>query len=106
MVRQAFHGSILTVGNPLGFEFYSYSLAGLLLSIALLLAGIRLPDKALRIAGLALLTATILKVFIRDADALEGIWRILSFFGLGVALIGIGKIYTAVLRAEAKPAAA
>ena len=33
-------------------ESYGYSLAGLLLSIALLLAGVRLPDKALRLAGL------------------------------------------------------
>ena len=38
-----------------------------------------------------------------DASALEGILRILSFLVLGVALIGIGKLYTAVLDAEAKP---
>ena len=106
MVRQLFQGPILsglTIGST---ESYGYSLAGLLLSIALLLFGIRIRDKALRLAGLVLLTATILKVFLVDASALEGVLRILSFLGLGVALIGIGKLYTAVLTAEAAPRAA
>jgi uncharacterized membrane protein len=106
MVRQAFQGVFLNRPDLPVSEFYGYSLAGLLMSIALLFAGIRLPDKALRIAGLALLTATIVKVFGFDAAALEGIWRILSFLGLGIALIGIGIVYSTVLRAEARPAAA
>jgi uncharacterized membrane protein len=104
MVRQGFHGPILAGPPVLQTESYGYSLAGLLLSIALLLAGIRLPDKALRLAGLLLLTATILKAFLLDAAGLDGLLRILSFLGLGIALIGIGKLYAAVLRAEAAPA--
>jgi uncharacterized membrane protein len=103
MVRQLFHGAILTAPQLLESESYGYSLAGLLLSIVLLLSGVRLPDKALRLAGLILLTATIFKVFVFDARVLEGVLRILSFLGLGVALIGIGKLYGTVLRAEAKP---
>ena len=62
-------GAILLIQQTTG----SYSLAGLVLSIGLMLAGIRLPDKALRLAGLLLLTATILKVFLIDAAALEGV---------------------------------
>ena len=100
LVRQAFQGTILAGPDVPLAEFYGYSLAGLVLSIALLVAGIRLPDKALRLAGLILLTATISKVFLVDASELEGIWRILSFLGLGVALIGIGRLYGPVLRAE------
>ena len=100
LVRQGFQGPILTGDDLPIAEFYGYSLAGLLLSIALLVAGMRLPDKALRLAGLILLTATIVKVFLIDASELEGIWRILSFLGLGVALIGIGRLYGPVLRAE------
>jgi uncharacterized membrane protein len=103
MVRQGFQGPILSRPGIGDVESYGYSLAGLLLSIALLLVGVRLRDKALRIAGLALLTATILKVFLVDASALQGVLRILSFLGLGVALIGIGMLYKAVLDAEAKP---
>jgi uncharacterized membrane protein len=85
-------------------ESYAHSLAALLLSIGLLVAGVRIPDKALRLAGLILLTATTAKVFLVDAAKLEGLLRILSFLGLGIALIGIGKLYGAVLNAEARPA--
>ncbi|MEA3051874.1 MAG: hypothetical protein QOG72_777 [Sphingomonadales bacterium] len=106
MVRQLFQGALLNGPDMPSAESYGYSLAGLLLSIALLLAGIRLPDKALRLAGLVLLTATTIKVFWRDAAALEGVLRILSFLVLGIALIGIGKLYTKVLDAEARPAKA
>ncbi len=101
LVRQAFQGPLLAGPEMPISEFYGYSLAGLLVSIALLLAGIRLPDKALRLAGLLLLTATILKVFLVDASELEGLLRILSFLGLGVALIGIARLYGPVLRVEA-----
>ncbi|MFN3945933.1 MAG: DUF2339 domain-containing protein [Allosphingosinicella sp.] len=100
MVRQSFQGPILTgPGMPLA-EFYLYSLAGLLVSMLLMGAGVRLPDKGLRVAGLAALTLTILKVFLVDASELEGVLRILSFLGLGIALIGIGKLYGTVLKAE------
>ena len=100
LVRQAFHGAWLNGPVTTLGEFYSYSLAGLIVAIALLVAGIRLPDKALRLAGLVLLTATIIKVFLVDARELEGIWRVLSFLGLGIALIGVGRLYGPVLRAE------
>ena len=106
LVRQGFQGAILTAPFIPSEESYAYSLAGLLLSLGLLLSGIRLADKALRIAGLALLTETTLKVFLIDASALEGVLRIVSFMGLGIALIGIGKLYTKVLDAERKIGAA
>jgi uncharacterized membrane protein len=100
-VRQLLHGGWLDRPEIFVAEAYGYSLAGLVLSLALLIAGFRLPDKALRLAGLILLTATILKVFLSDFSALEGVLRILSFLGLGIALIGIGRLYGPVLRAEA-----
>jgi uncharacterized membrane protein len=106
LVRQGFHGTVLSTPGVPASESYGYSLAALLLSIALLLAGVRIPDKALRLAGLLLLSATAAKVFLVDAARLEGVLRILSFLGLGVALIGIGKLYGAVLNAEAAPARA
>ncbi|HYI64507.1 MAG TPA: DUF2339 domain-containing protein [Allosphingosinicella sp.] len=100
LVRQVFHGPILTGPDVPIAEFYSYSLAGLMVAIGLILAGMRLPDKALRLAGLLLLTATISKVFLVDASELKGVLRILSFLGLGIALIGIGRLYGPILRAE------
>jgi uncharacterized membrane protein len=105
LVRQGFQGPVLSASGIPASESYAYSLAALLLSIALLVAGVRIPDKALRLAGLILLSATSVKVFLVDAAKLEGLLRILSFLGLGIALIGIGKLYGAVLNAEARPAA-
>jgi uncharacterized membrane protein len=102
MVRQGFQGAILSGPERPISEFYAYSLAGLVVAIGLIVAGMRLPDKALRLAGLLLLTATLLKVFLVDASELEGVLRILSFLGLGIALIGIGRLYGPVLRAENK----
>ena len=104
LVRQGFHGTTLSTPGVTASESYAYSLAALLLSIGLLAAGMRIPDKAVRLAGLVLLSATAAKVFLVDASKLEGVLRILSFLGLGIALIGIGKLYTAVLNAEARPA--
>lgn len=101
LVRQYYHGAILapeSMSAP--NEAYGYSLAFLALSIGLIVAGVRLPDKALRLAGLVLLTATIVKVFLVDAAALTGVLRILSFLVLGIALIGIGRLYGPILRAE------
>ena len=100
LVRQAFQGPMLDGADMTNAEFYTYSLAGLLVALGLIVAGIRLPDKALRLAGLLLLTAAIAKVFLVDASELVGVLRILSFLGLGVALIGIGRLYGPVLRAE------
>ena len=105
LVRQLYHGAILFPPNmSVPNEAYGYSLAFLIVSIGLIVAGVRLPDKALRLAGLVLLTATIVKVFLVDAAALTGLLRILSFLVLGIALIGIGRLYGPILRAEREDA--
>lgn len=95
-VRHAAHGGILTGPVTTG-ENYGYSAAFLLLALAWLGLGIRSGARDLRIAGLALLTAVTLKVFLIDAAALDGLLRILSFLGLGIALIGIGWVYNRFL---------
>lgn len=105
-IRQLVHGPILTAAEITTTENYLYS-AGLLgLSLIWLWRGIARSVHDLRIAGLALLTAVTLKVFLVDASALQGLLRILSFMGLGVALIGIGWAYGRFLsgtRAAAVP---
>ncbi len=104
-VRQAAHGSILT--GPIGTgENYGYSIALLLLAIAWLTLGIRSASRDLRLTGLGLLTFVTLKVFLIDAAALDGLLRILSFLGLGVALIGIGWVYRRFLAARPKASVA
>jgi uncharacterized membrane protein len=37
------------------------------------------------------------KVFLLDMGDLEGVWRALSFIGLGAVLIGIGLVYQRLL---------
>lgn len=91
-VRQAAHGPILT-GPVTSGENIGYSAAGLALALFWLWRGIRTAHHSLRIAGLALLTLVTFKVFLVDAAALDGVLRILSFLGLGLALIGIGWAY-------------
>ena len=98
-VRQVTHGTILT-GPVDRTENWLYSAALLGLAIVWLGIGIRTRTAELRVTGLALLTAVTLKVFLIDAAALEGILRILSFMGLGFALIGIGWAYRRLVVAE------
>ncbi|WP_294334651.1 DUF2339 domain-containing protein [uncultured Sphingomonas sp.] len=100
-VRWLAHGTLLT--GPIGsFENGGYSAALLVLALAWLWRGIAAGAHDLRIAGLGLLTITTFKVFLVDAAALDGLLRILSFLGLGVALIAIGWAYSRFL---ARPAA-
>jgi uncharacterized membrane protein len=104
LVRQAAHGTLLT--GPVGTgENYGYSAALLALALGWLGAGIRSEARDLRVAGLALLTGVTLKVFLVDAAALDGVLRILSFLGLGIALIGISWVYGRFLGRPARPKA-
>lgn len=96
LVRQAAHGTLLT-GAISPREDLGYSAAMLLLALAWLWRGVGTGARDLRLAGLTLLTATTLKVFLIDAARLEGLGRVLSFLGLGLALIGIGWVYGRVL---------
>ncbi len=100
-VRQTFQGPILTAFDLPNTENYAYSVAFLLLSLLWLWRGISGGARWLRMTGLAMLTLVTLKVFLIDAAALEGLLRVLSFMGLGGALIGIGWVYTKVLTREA-----
>lgn len=62
--------------------------------VALLLAGFPLRDRLLRLSGLALLLACILKLFLYDLRNLDTLYRILSFIGLGVILLSVSWLYT------------
>jgi hypothetical protein len=73
-----------------GMLTLSWSLEG----IVLLAAGFALRDRWLRLPGLALLLLCIGKVFFYDLRNLETIYRILSFIGLGLILLGVSWIYT------------
>ncbi len=97
-VRQAARGSQMT-GPISTLENGGYSAILLAIAIVWLARGIRAGARDLRTMGLVLLTAATLKVFLIDAAALDGVLRILSFLGLGLALIAIGWAYNRFLAA-------
>jgi len=106
-VRRLFHGE--GIADWKGFlqpELYTYSVVWLLLGVALLVIGYRFRAKSIRIASAVLVLIAVLKVFLIDMGNLEGLYQILSFIGLGVVLIGIGRFYQTILTglaAEAPP---
>jgi uncharacterized membrane protein len=77
------------------------SVAWGLYALGLLLVGIWRRVRPLRFVSLGFLVLTAAKVFLYDLSALEGVYRILSFLGLGVALIMVSLLYQRfVLRAR------
>lgn len=87
----------LSAGGVGAAESYTYSAVWLAMGLALLLAGLFAEAKAIRIASAALILIAVLKVFLIDMGNLEGVWRALSFMGLGLVLIGIGLLYQRLL---------
>jgi len=96
-IRALYHGPVLIEGATSDAEQYTYSAAWLLFGVALLAAGLLRRSLTLRIASAAVMMLTVLKVFLIDMSDLTGIYRALSFLGLGAVLIGIGWFYQRLL---------
>lgn len=96
-VRTLYQGPQLANGITSNAEQYTYSAVWLAFSVLLLLIGILRNSKAVRLASAAVMLLTIAKVFLIDMEDLRGIWRALSFIGLGVVLVGIGLLYQRLL---------
>jgi uncharacterized membrane protein len=93
-VRQAFHPGEIGLGSNLrDGELWALSGAWLLLAAALMGAGAWLRVRLLRLMGLSMMALVVAKVFVVDMSGLDGLWRVLSFLGLGLALIGLGAAY-------------
>ena len=74
-------------------ELWAYSGAWMLYGAALMGVGINRGDRALRLAALAIIGLVAGKVFLVDMADLAGLWRVLSFLGLGLTLIALGAVY-------------
>jgi uncharacterized membrane protein len=96
-ICRLYHGPVLTEGPTSDAEQYTYSAVWLLFGVVLLGGGLWLRSLPLRIASAAVLVLTVLKVFLIDLSNLTGIYRALSFLGLGAVLIGIGWLYQRLL---------
>jgi hypothetical protein len=89
-----------STGTSLTFQFnasfgqdMTYSLAWGLYAFLLLAVGFKTGRRGARYAGMGLLVATIVKLFLHDLWRLGGLYRIGSLIGLAVVLMVVSFIY-------------
>lgn len=102
LVRQLFHGAYIDSGGATNAELYGYSVAGLVAGILLLLVGVVRKDPPMRVASLVVMMLTVGKVFLFDASNLTGLWRVVSFLGLGFSLLALSWFYSRFVFRERK----
>ena len=100
-VRRLFQGETLDIlftnSSTSDAELWTYSAVWLAFGVALLLIGILLRSPPARLASAAVILCTVFKVFLFDLAGIGGVWRALSFIGLGLVLVGIGWLYQRLL---------
>lgn len=96
-IRRIFSGPDVAVGLVSNPESYTYSAVILGYGILILGVGFLLRSREIRLASAIAIVVAVLKVFLLDMAALEGIWRALSFIGLGLVMMGIGLLYQRLL---------
>jgi uncharacterized membrane protein len=96
-IRRFFQGPVLAYGDTSDAEQYAYSLAWLAFGVALLVAGLVFASQRARLASAIVIGLTVLKAFLFDMSNLTGVWRALSFMGLGLVLVAIGWLYQRIL---------
>lgn len=97
LVRFIFAGPVLDGPFESDAEWYVYSAVWLVFALALLAVGVIRRSQTLRLASALIAVAVILKVFLLDLAGLGGVWRPISFIGLGGVLIGVGLVYQRLL---------
>jgi uncharacterized membrane protein len=98
---------VLTQGATTDAEQYTYSIAWLAFGVVMLGFGILFNSQRARLASGAVIALTIGKAFLIDMSELTGVYRALSFMGLGIVLVAIGWLYQRLLfrKAPAAPPA-
>ena len=91
--RHVFQGPVMAMMPTSDAEIYAYSVVWLVFAFALLMFGLVKKRPVSRYAALLVLVITVLKVFLSDMNDLAGLWRVASFLGLGLSLVGIGYLY-------------
>ncbi|MGI9395228.1 MAG: DUF2339 domain-containing protein, partial [Boseongicola sp.] len=88
-IRHFWRGEDLRVSGITDPELYSYTLAMLLVSAGVLFLAFWKRATWLRQLAMTGVALTIGKVFLVDMSGLSGLIRVVSFMGLGLALIGL-----------------
>ncbi|MFG1477727.1 DUF2339 domain-containing protein [Xanthobacter sp. V4C-4] len=102
-VSRLFQGPVLDPDAISAAEWYAYSATWLAFGMVLLGLGLWRGSRRLRQASAAVMSATVLKVFISDMADLEGVLRAVSFIGLGLVLVAMGWLYQRLLARKAAP---
>jgi uncharacterized membrane protein len=92
-IRHLWHRALDLELGVLNGEMYTYSAAWLLMAVVTMTSASRLGSLYGRKAGMALLGLVIAKIFLYDMAGLEGLLRVASFMGLGLALLGLAWLY-------------
>ena len=100
-VRALYHGPVLWRGGMSNAEQYTYSVVWLAYGVALLAFGIVFRSQPARFASALITLLTVAKVFLVDMADLTGVFRALSFIGLGLVLVAIGLLYQRLLFPQA-----
>ncbi len=74
-------------------EIYTYSFVWLVIAVLALVIGARRQLKACYQAGMVALLVVVAKIFFVDMGELEGLYRVASFMGLGISLLGIAFLH-------------
>jgi hypothetical protein len=93
-IRRVYQGPFLDGADMSDAELYTYSVVWLIAGLGLLFLGTLKGSQMLRFASLAVMLATVSKVFLVDAGSLTGLFRVFSFLGLGLSLIGLSYFYS------------
>ena len=99
-VARFYQGPRLSVGPISGAEGYTYSAVWLAFGVVLLVVGMCLRSQPVRLCSAAVVLLTVAKVFLLDMAGSTGVWRSLSFIGLGLVLVGIWFLYQRLLFAK------
>lgn len=107
-IRRLWRGRDLSVPGFSDPELYSYTLAMLIASVALLVFAFARRSEILRKIAMAGVALTVAKVFLVDMSGLSGLIRVMSFMGLGLSLVALAWLNRKMtaqweLRAPAAP---
>lgn len=103
-IRHLWHGALDLRLGLLNGEIYTYSAVWLAMAVATMLTATRLGLRNGYRIGIGLLFLVIAKIFVYDMAGLEGLLRVASFFGLGLALLGLAWLYQRTARRPDEPA--
>ncbi|MEH6515814.1 MAG: DUF2339 domain-containing protein [Halioglobus sp.] len=92
-IRHLWQGQLAIRWHTSDGELYTYSAVWLAIAFAAILYASRRQLDSLYRGGMALLIVVIAKLFLIDMAGLEGLWRVASFMGLGLSLLGLAFLY-------------